>query len=150
MFRSGIYVYRLGLGGLFGKRMLLLNHVGRKSGQPRQAVLEVIAHDEASGTFYVASGFGRQSDWFQNLQKTPAVTIQVGRKVMAVTAVFLSPQESGQKIVAYAHQHPKAAKNLGRFLLGERVDGTDENFYKMGHDYVPVVAFKPRGRQHDA
>ncbi|GIK57150.1 MAG: nitroreductase [Chloroflexota bacterium] len=150
MFRAGIYIYRLGLGGLFGKRMLLLNHVGRKSGQPRQAVLEVITHDEATGTLYVASGFGPRSDWFQNLRKRPDVTIQVGRKKMAVTAVFLSPAESGQQLVAYAHRHPGAAKNLGRFLLGDLVDGTDENYYKMGHDYVPVVAFKPRGEQNGA
>jgi len=82
MFPSGIYVYRLGLGGLFGQRMLLLNHVGRKSGQQRQAVLEVIAHDESENAYYVASGYGRKSDWFQNLQKKPDVTIQVGRKKM--------------------------------------------------------------------
>lgn len=150
MFRSGIYLYRLGLGGLFGKRMLLLNHVGRKSGQPRQAVLEVIAVGEGTRTFYVASGYGRQSDWFQNLQKRPDVTIQVGRKKMAVTAVFLSPEESGLQIVAYAHRHPGAAKNLGRFLLGDQVDGTDESYYRMGHDHVPVVAFKPRGEQDGA
>ncbi|NJN55476.1 MAG: nitroreductase family deazaflavin-dependent oxidoreductase [Anaerolineae bacterium] len=144
MFRSGIYVYRLGLGGWLGERMLLLNHVGRKSGQPRQAVLEVIAHDKVADIFYVASGYGRQSDWFQNLQKKPDVTIQVRRKKIAVTAVILSPEESGQKLVAYAHQHPQAAKNLGRFLLGDQVDGTDESYYKMGYDNVPVVAFQPR------
>lgn len=150
LFRSGIYVYRLGLGGLFGKRMLLLNHVGRKSGQQRQAVLEVIAHDEAEEAYFVASGYGRQSDWYQNLQKRPDVTIQVGRKKMAVTAVFLSPEESGQQLVAYARQHPQAAKNLGRFLLGDQVDGTDESFYKMGHDYVLVVAFQRRGGKNGA
>ena len=42
LFRAPVWLYRLGLGGLFGKRMLLLNHTGRKSGLPRQAVLEVV------------------------------------------------------------------------------------------------------------
>ena len=44
MFRLPIYLYKVGLGGLLGGRFLLLNHVGRKSGQPRQAVVEVVRH----------------------------------------------------------------------------------------------------------
>ncbi len=43
--RAPIWFYRLGLGGLLGRRFVLLNHIGRKSGQPRQAVLEVVHHN---------------------------------------------------------------------------------------------------------
>ncbi len=45
LFRAPIYLYRLGLGWLFGKRILLLNHIGRVSGKQRQVILEVVEHD---------------------------------------------------------------------------------------------------------
>lgn len=40
--RSGILIYRLGLGGLVGERLLLLQHTGRKSGKARLTVLESV------------------------------------------------------------------------------------------------------------
>ncbi len=143
MFRAPIWLYRLHLGWLMGRRFLLLHHVGRKSGQTRQAVLEVAGHDKTTNTYFVASGFGPQAQWYQNIRQTPEVMIQVGRKKLTVTAVALSPVESGQKMVAYAHQHPKAAQSLMR-LCGYHVDGTDEDYFIMGRDHIPFVAFTPQ------
>ena len=48
LWRAPIWFYRIGLGGLFGKRFLLLNHIGRVSGQIRQAVVEVVNFDRAT------------------------------------------------------------------------------------------------------
>ena len=69
--RAPIWLYEHGLGGLLGQRFLLLRHVGAKSGLPRRTVLEVVDHDPASDTYYVAVGFGPHSHWFKNLQKAP-------------------------------------------------------------------------------
>ena len=126
-----------------GARFLLLNHVGRKSGTTRQAVLEVVDHDPGSGAYYVASGFGFKSDWFQNLLKTPEVTIQVGSKEIEARAVTLSPEESGQALVDYAHRNPNAAKSLMR-VCGYRVDGSDEDYFILGRDHIPLVELKPK------
>jgi monovalent cation:H+ antiporter, CPA1 family len=60
--RLPLGLYHAGLGGLLGQRFLMLTHTGRKSGQPRQAVLEVVRYDEATGTVIIVSGFGPQSD----------------------------------------------------------------------------------------
>lgn len=109
LWRAPIWMYRLGLGGLMGGRFLLLNHTGRVSGQPRQNVLEVVDHDEAANTYTVAAGFGKESDWYKNILKTPEVTIQVGSWEMAMTAVPLEPEDSGQAMVEYAHRNPRAA-----------------------------------------
>lgn len=142
LFRAPIWLYKLHLGWLMGARFLLLNHIGRKSGQLRQAVIEVAGHDTATNTYYVASGFGKSAQWYQNILQTPEVTIQVGRKKMAATAVALSPEQSGQKMVDYAHEHPKAAKNLMQFI-GFSVDGSDEDYFSLGRDHIPFIAFKP-------
>jgi hypothetical protein len=58
LFRIPIYVYRLGMGWLFGDRLMLLNHIGRVSGKQRATVLEVVTHDLADDSFVVASGWG--------------------------------------------------------------------------------------------
>ena len=60
MLRIPIYLFRLGLGRLFGQRLLLLNHTGRITGKSRHTVLEVVDHDSADDSYVVASGGGRK------------------------------------------------------------------------------------------
>ena len=141
-FRAPIFLYRVGLGGLLGKRFLLLNHIGRKSGLTRQAVLEVVKHDRESDTFYIASGFGKKSHWYLNILAHPEVNIQVGWRKMAVTAVPLTPEQSGEAMVDYARRYPKAAKNLSR-LIGFNIS-TEEEYRTVGRDAIPFIALKPR------
>ncbi len=138
LWRAPIWLYRLGLGFLFGRRFLLLNHVGRKTGLPRQAVVEVADYDPQSNSYLIASGFGVNSDWYRNLQKTPEVRIQVGRKVMRARAELLSPQESGEAMVQYARKHPLAAQQLSR-VMGLTVDGSEESYRHAAELYIPFV-----------
>ena len=142
LWRAPIWIYRLGLGGLMGGRFLLLNHTGRESGLPRQTVLEVTNHDEVRKTYYVAAGFGKKSDWFLNIQKTPEVIIQVRRKKMPVTAVILDSDASGQAMVNYARRYPRAAKELMR-ICGYKLDESEDDYFILGREYVPFIALKP-------
>jgi deazaflavin-dependent oxidoreductase (nitroreductase family) len=142
-YRAPIMLYKTGLGWMMGKRFLLLNHVGRKSGLLRHAVIEVIGVDRDSDIHFITSGFGKQAQWYQNIVAQPEVMIQVGRRKLAVTAVFLSPEESGQRIVLYAKKYPIAAKNLMR-LIGFEVDGSEEDYLILGRDYLPCIALIPR------
>ena len=141
LWRAPIWFYRLGLGGLLGGKFLLLKHTGRKSGQPRQAVIEIDDYDPETNTYLVASGFGRKSDWYQNILKSPEVTIQVGRKQMQAVAEPLSPEDSGEAMVQYAKKNPKAARNLTR-LLGHELSGTEEEYRAVAEQYIPFVALR--------
>lgn len=58
LFRLPLYLYRSGLGWLFGHRLMVVNHIGRITGKRRQAVLEVVDHDANDGSYVVASGWG--------------------------------------------------------------------------------------------
>ena len=109
--RAPIWCYCLGMGSLLDKRFLLLTHTGRKSGLPRQTVLEVAGYDPETDIYFVASGFGKQSDWYRNILKTPAVNIQVGSRCMDVMAHPLTPEKSGEAMVNYAKRYPKAARS---------------------------------------
>jgi len=138
-----IWLYRAHLGWLLGGRFLLLTHTGRKSGLPRRAVLEVVRHDPTTGIYYVSSGFGEKSDWFRNVQQTPQVTIQVGRRKMTAMAERLPVEEAERELLDYGHRHPKALRNLAR-ILGYQIQNTDEDIRALAR-VLPIVAFRPVG-----
>jgi deazaflavin-dependent oxidoreductase (nitroreductase family) len=141
LWRAPIWLYRCKLGWVMGRRFLLLNHIGRKSGERRQAVVEVVHYESQTGVYMIASGFGDKSDWYQNLLKTPYVKIQVGKNEMDVIAIPLPPEQSGQAMMDYAHRNPSAAKALMR-ICGFRVDGSDEDYFIVGRDYIPFLELK--------
>lgn len=140
LWRLPIWLYRARLGWLLGQRFLLLTHIGRKSGLPRQAVLEVVRHDSATNTYFVASGFGEKSDWFRNVMKTPQVTIRVGRHEMVATAERLPLEGAERELLDYARRHPAALRNLAR-VLGYRIENTEEDVRTLAQ-VVPIVAFR--------
>ncbi len=149
IYRLPIWLYRLGLGGLLGRRFLLINHVGRKSGRLYQTVVEVAGYDAATGSYLVASGYGTQADWYRNLRGEPEVTIQVGSRQLTVTADLLSPEASGEAMVAYARRHPVAARSLAR-SLGLNLDGSEAGYRRAGREMIPFVAFHPQPQPEQA
>ncbi len=140
LWRLPIWLYRAHLGWLITDHFLMLEHIGRHSGQSRQAVIEIVKYDKGSDVYYVASGFGRTSDWYQNLLKTPQARIQSGVRKATVTAEVLSC-EDGQRILAdYAHRHPAAIRALAK-LIGYKIE-TQEIDYAEFAQVVPIVALK--------
>ncbi|MGB6896866.1 MAG: nitroreductase family deazaflavin-dependent oxidoreductase, partial [Dehalococcoidia bacterium] len=103
-FRAPVVLYRIGLGGLMPMQ-LLLTTVGRKSGRPRQAVVDVLRHDAATGTYYVASAYGADSDWYRNLQANPTVRAQVRWRKFPATATALPEDEGEAVLLDYWRRH---------------------------------------------
>jgi deazaflavin-dependent oxidoreductase (nitroreductase family) len=143
LFRLPAYVYRVGLGWLFGRRIILLKHVGRVSGMRRQTILEVAEHDVADGSFVVASGWGPSADWYRNVVHTPDVSIQVGGRTIPVSAVPLTEDEGAEIFARYASRHRRTAKIILPRVLGLSVDGSDADFRGVGRR-MPFVRFVPR------
>jgi deazaflavin-dependent oxidoreductase (nitroreductase family) len=139
LFRLPIMLYNAGLGGLLGSRFVLINHTGRMTGLPRRAVVEIVERDGEALT--VAAGFGSGSDWYRNLLHRPRVTVQIGRRRYRVTASRLPESECGAVMLDYAHQHPRAALRLARFM-GFVVDGSDEDYRAMGQA-LPMMRLAP-------
>lgn len=134
------WLFRLHAGWLLGDRFLLLTHRGRKSGLPRQTVLEVLQHDKTKEIYYVFSGWGEQSDWVRNTEQTPEVTLTVGRRQIKALARRLSPEEAEPVVLDYARRYPVARRVLPR-LMGYKTDGTEEDFAALARLGV-VVAFE--------
>ncbi len=141
LYRLPIALFRLHLGWLLMGHWLLLTHVGRKSGLPRQTVLAVLLHDNARDVYYVLAAWGEQSDWVKNIEKTPQVTISVGHRRFRALASRLPPEEAESKVIAYARQHPRLIRNPPP-MLGYRTDGTEEDLRALARLLI-VVAFEP-------
>lgn len=109
--RAPIWLYRVRLGFVFGSRLLMLEHIGRKSGEPRYVVLEVV--DRSDGAFTVAAGFGERTQWLRNLEANPEAHVAVGSRVrVPVVASRLSPAEATEALRHYASRHPRAWAGL--------------------------------------
>lgn len=54
--RAPTLLYKLQVGWLLGKRFLLLQHRGRRTGRSYATVLEVVAYDGPTNSYYVAAG----------------------------------------------------------------------------------------------
>jgi deazaflavin-dependent oxidoreductase (nitroreductase family) len=143
--RLPIWLYRARLGWLLGDRFLMLTHIGRKSGLPRHVVLEVVSHDKATNTYLIASGWGEKSDWFRNIQKTPQVVVHAGRQRFDAIAVRLPVDEAERELLNYARRHPSAFRSLAGLMLGQRLEGTEENCHLLAQS-IPLVALRPNNR----
>jgi deazaflavin-dependent oxidoreductase (nitroreductase family) len=74
------FLYRLGLGPIIGRFILLLTTTGRKSGLPRVTPLQ---YEEVEGAFYVGSSRGTHADWFRNIVVDPHVQVWVKSRQFA-------------------------------------------------------------------
>jgi deazaflavin-dependent oxidoreductase (nitroreductase family) len=112
LMRAPIGLYRAGLGFVFGRRLMMLEHLGRSSGKPRYVVLEVVTMPNRNEVV-IASALGRQAQWFQNLVAEPRCHVSVGlrRRVPAVAEV-LEPEDAAQFLSVYQSEHPKVWKEL--------------------------------------
>jgi deazaflavin-dependent oxidoreductase (nitroreductase family) len=107
LMRAPIWLYRARLGFLFGSRMLMLEHIGRKSGARRHVVLEVFDHP-APDTYVVVSGFGARSQWYRNVLANPQVRVSIAGRTAAATARPLTSAEADTALHAYVSRHPRA------------------------------------------
>ncbi|HEU5342707.1 MAG TPA: nitroreductase family deazaflavin-dependent oxidoreductase [Ktedonobacterales bacterium] len=141
-YRLPIALYRANLGWLLGHRFLLLTHRGRKSGAPRQTVLEVVRYDPARRESAVVSAYGDRADWYQNILASPPIEVQTGRDRYAPRYRLLAPDERLTALSAYRKRYPGAFAAVMRFL-GFAYDGTESGLPSLA-DQVIMVAFRPR------
>ena len=138
LMRSPITLYRLRLGGLLGRRFLLLEHVGRKSGEPRKTVLEVLEEGD-DGVPVIASGFGEGSQWYKNVSADPGVWITRKRTRTPALAQRLGHDDAVEVFERYRVDHARAAKVLGDRIGVSLVDELD-----VAADKIPLFRLEPR------
>jgi deazaflavin-dependent oxidoreductase (nitroreductase family) len=119
--------------GLVGHRfpgappMLLLDHVGAKSGTLRTSPL--VYGRDAESFILVASkgGYPKNPGWLHNLKANPDTTIQVGSKRLAVRARVANPEER---------------KRLWPLMV--KVYGGYEDYRRRTEREIPLVILEPK------
>ena len=145
-FRVPVYLYRWRLGWLFGKRLLLLTHIGRRSGLRRQTVLEVVEYRKEGPEAVVANGFGPDSDWLRNIEARPGEEVTVGSQHFVASHRFLGEEEAMTVIQGYERRNRFIAPIVRRgfsWLLGWQYRGGESDRRRLVRQ-VPLLAFRPR------
>lgn len=137
LLRQPVHLFHLRLGFLFGNRLILLTHRGRRSGELHETPLEVVAH--ADGEYFVCSGTGPQAQWYLNLKATPPIEVQVKNRRWRPTMRFVDAGEAAKRFGKYEAKHKATAEKL-LASMGNSYDGTDAGRIEMMAK-MPMVAF---------
>jgi F420H(2)-dependent quinone reductase len=130
--RAHVLTYRL-TGGLVGHRIpgvpqvLLLDHVGAKSGRKRTTPLSYLEDGEDVVIVASKGGSPRHPAWFHNLRANPETTVQVGSRRLPVTARVATPEER-------ARLWPKVVDLYGGY----------QGYQDRTEREIPLVVLEPR------
>ncbi|SHK28770.1 deazaflavin-dependent oxidoreductase, nitroreductase family [Pseudonocardia thermophila] len=141
--RVVLWLYEHGLGGVLGRRFLLLHHTGRRSGRAYTTPLEIVGRT-VSGAPIVVAGFG-DADWLRNLTAGGPAAATVGRRRTPVAARRLGIPEAADALAAYERRHGPAAPLVRRLLsalLGWRYRGGAADRLRAA-EQLPMVALEP-------
>lgn len=141
VFKLPLLLYRLHLGWLLGKRFMQLTHVGRRSGKVYQTILAVLRFDETTKEIYAVSAW-KGSDWYYNIQASPALQVETGFVRYAPLQRILSPEEITEMFMEYRKQHPIFGRMICR-IPGWKWDSTYEEFLALART-LRGVAFRPQ------
>jgi deazaflavin-dependent oxidoreductase (nitroreductase family) len=108
--------------------MLLLDHVGAKSGKRRTAPLGYISDGDAFVVIASKGGHPRNPAWFHNLVANPDTTLQAGSRRHAVHARVATPAER-------ARLWPRVVEAYGGYA----------GYQKRTPREIPLVILEPRG-----
>jgi deazaflavin-dependent oxidoreductase (nitroreductase family) len=89
---------------------MLITTTGRKTGKPRQVMVDVVDYDKEADTYYVEAAYGRRADWVCNIQANPDFRGQVGQRKFAARAEFLPPEAAEEKLILLVRKVPKYAR----------------------------------------
>ena len=140
IFTLPLFLYRLHLGWLLGKRFMQIIHVGRHSGKVRRTVLAVLRFDEKSKEIYAVSAW-KGSDWYYNIQASPALQIESGFVRYVPRQRTLSPEEITATFMEYRQKHPLFSRMICR-IPGWKWDSTYDEFLELART-LRGVAFQP-------
>ncbi|MGH3852503.1 MAG: nitroreductase family deazaflavin-dependent oxidoreductase [Pseudonocardiaceae bacterium] len=145
LLRAPTLLYHWNAGWLFGRRFLLLTHVGRHSGRQYQTMLEVIGTGQASGEVVVIAALGSSADWYRNVRAHPATEVAIGRHRFRPVHRTLDEREAAAMLADYERRNRWMTPVIHRVLsalVGWRYDGSDDARRRLVRE-LPVVAFRP-------
>ena len=141
IFRSPIFLYRIRLGWMLGRRFMLLTHIGRRSGKVRRTILAVLRFDPQTKEIMAISAWS-SSDWYLNIQASSALQVETGFTHYAPEQRTLSPEEIATLFEEYSHKHPIFSRIVCQ-IPGWKWNSSREEFLELAHT-LRGIAFRPK------
>jgi len=108
------FYYKIGLGPIIGRLILLLITTGRKTGLQRTTPLQ---YEQIDGAYYLGSARGIKADWYQNILVNPEVEVRVkSRRFRAIAEATTDPSRIVDFLEVRLKRHPRM---LGAMLRSE-------------------------------
>ncbi len=99
------------VGGMFeGSAMILVHHVGAKSGTERITPLVYLADGERLFVFASKGGAPDHPAWYHNLLANPKTTVEIGNETFQVTAKDITGPEHDEIYAKQAAVAPQFAE----------------------------------------
>jgi deazaflavin-dependent oxidoreductase (nitroreductase family) len=99
------------VGGMFeGSPIILVHHIGAKSGVERIAPLAYLRADDRLFVFGSKGGADENPAWYHNLVAHPKVTVELGIETFTVTASVLTGAERDKYFALQAAAAPNFAE----------------------------------------
>ena len=142
-FKVPLFFHKIGFGGwerLIGAQWMLITTVGRKTGKPRQVMVDVMDYDKAKDIYYIEAAYGERADWYKNIQSNPIFEAQVGRRKFKAQTGALSSEGSGDLLVQFYRQKPAYTRSV-MAMAGMKFK--DENELRELGKNLMLLAVKP-------
>ena len=117
------------VGGMFeGMQMLLLHHIGAKSGTDRVSPVAYLEDGGRYAIFASKGGAPENPAWYHNVLAHPDTTVEIGEQTIEVTAHEAHGDERDRIYAAQAARRPQFA-----------------DYEKKTSRRIPVVLLTPKG-----
>ncbi|MBM3145922.1 MAG: nitroreductase family deazaflavin-dependent oxidoreductase [Chloroflexi bacterium] len=140
VFKIPVIFHRLGLWFLVGKRFLILETTGRKTGKTRFTALEY-EYLPQQGAYRVMSGWGGKTDWYQNARANPRLRIHIGKESTQAIAEPVPREQVAEALMKVVRLNPRSLSMFNRWT--ERpIDGSEESFFEAAVNF-PSLNLRP-------
>ena len=118
-----------------------ITHVGRRSGKVHRTVLAVLQFDKTTRELYAVSAW-KGSDWYYNIQASPALQVESGFVHYVPVQRTLSPEEITTTFLEYRQKHQIFSRMICR-IPGWKWNSTYDEFIELART-LHGVAFRPK------
>ncbi len=142
-FKVPVWLHKMGLGGwerLVGAQWMLITTKGRKTGKPRNVMVDVMDYDKSTDTYYIEAAYGERADWYKNIQSNPIFEAQVGRRKFKARAGALTTEGAAELLVQFYRSKPAYTRSV-MAMAGIKFNGEDE--LRILGTNLTLLAVKP-------
>lgn len=110
-----IWLYRIGLGRLVGRRYAVVCSIGRRTGRTRRAAVMVLREDPQSREIFLVAGTSA-THWYQNISAQPASEVWWAGRRFEPEQRLLPSAEIVDLLASIRREHPREARVQAAFF----------------------------------